>query len=112
MATDFTIKRGDQLPELEVTLTDTAGRIVNLTGIIGVSFLMSVKGGANVVNRPATVVDAPNGIVKYVWADGDTDTAGGYNGEFEVEFGDGRTETFPNAKYIAIKVFQDLGGVE
>lgn len=111
MATDFTIKQNDQLPELVATLMDATGTVVDLTGIVGVRFILSVKGGANVLDKPASVVDAVAGIVKYTWEDPDTASAGNFNGEFEVEFGDGRCETFPNSKYIGIKVFADLGGV-
>lgn len=111
MAIDFTIKQHDQLPELVCTLQDAEGTLVDLTGILGVRFIMSVKGGANVLDVPASVVDTAMGVVKYTWQDGDTDEAATYNGEFEIEFGDGRCETFPNNTYIAIKVFADLGGI-
>lgn len=112
MATDFTIKQHDQLPELVVTLTDALSDTVSLAGILGVRFIMTDKvTSVKLIDRAATIVDAPNGIVKYTWQSGDTDTASVYNGEFEVEFSDGRCETFPNAKYIGIKVFADLGGV-
>lgn len=112
MAIDFTIKQHDQLPELVVTLSDSLGATVNLNGSLGVRFIFTNKvNGTKVIDAPATVVDAPNGIVKYTWQAGDTATASTYQGEFEVKFADGRVETFPNSKYIAIKVFADLGGV-
>lgn len=110
MSVDFTIKQHDQLPELVVTLTDAAQSIVNIAGAT-VRFIMSIKGGANIIDAPATIVNASTGQVKYTWVEGDTDNVGTYNGEFEVLFGDGRAETFPNTKYIVIKVFADLGGV-
>ncbi len=94
-----------------VTLTDAVNAVVDVTGAT-VRFVMSVKGGANVLDVPASIVNPVTGVVKYSWADGDTDIVGTYNGEFEVLFGDGRAETFPNSKYIAIKVFADLGGAE
>lgn len=112
MATDFTIKVADQLPELQATLKDDNDVVVNLTGVNGVRFIMTDKPtGAVKVDSPATVVTPLLGVVKYSWAQTDTDTAGTYFGEFEVEFGDGRLETFPNWKNLQIKVFQDLGGI-
>lgn len=111
MATDFTIKRRDQLPEIQATLTDAVGAIVNLTGAT-VRFIMVNKADSTVaVDQPATIVNATAGTVKYTWVSGDTDTEGNFNGEFEVIFLDGRSETFPNSKNIAIKIFADLGGV-
>ena len=111
MAVDFTIKQHDQLPELVATLTDALSDVVNVTGAT-VRFIMTNKATTiKVLDVPATVVDAPAGIVKYTWQDGDTDVAATYNAEFEVKFSDGRVESFPNSKYIAIKVFADLGGI-
>ncbi len=110
MADDFVIKQHDQLPELVATLTDAVDAVVDVSGS-SVRFVLSVKGGENVLDEPADIVDGPTGVVKYVWQSGDTATVGRYNGEFEVEFGDGRVETFPNNKYIVIRVFADLGGV-
>lgn len=111
MATDFTIKQNDTLPDLVVTLTDAVGSTVNITGYQGVRFIMAPKGGDSVVDAAAIVVDAENGIVKYTWEDEDTETAGKYLGEFEVQFADGRLETFPNWTYINILIKADLGGV-
>lgn len=111
MATDFTIKQHDQLPELTVILTDSKSAIVNVTGA-SVRFIMTNKStGVKSIDQPATIVDPTNGVVKYTWANGDTDTSGSFSGEFEVKFPDTRVETFPNSKNINIKVFPDLGGV-
>lgn len=112
MAVDFTIKQDDQLPEFEVVLKDDNDVVVNLTGIIGVRFIMIDKATGDVkVDSAATVVTPLAGLVKYTWALTDTDTAATYNAEFEVEFGDGRLETFPNWKNLQVKVFADLGGI-
>lgn len=118
MADDFTIKQNDLLPELIVTLTDSADSEVNVSNILSITFKMSNKlTGEKVVDAPAEVVDGPGGIVKYVWVEGDTAVDAPYKGEFEVVFADGKPETFPNGKstdaptgYIRIKVFPDLDG--
>ena len=47
--------------------------------------------------------------MKYVWQTGDTDTAGTFQGEFEVTYTSGEIETFPNDGYIGIEVLADIG---
>lgn len=113
MATDFTIKSDDQLPEIQAVLKDDDGNVVNLTGVDGVRFIMKNKQtGETKVDAPATIITPAAGLVKYSWEPEDTDTVGVYNGEFEVEFTSGdKLETFPNWKHIQIKVFGDLGGI-
>lgn len=114
MATEFTIKQDDQLPEIISILKDssTPPVIINLTGVLGVRFIMTNKATGTVkVDQPATIVDHVGGEVKYTWQTVDTDTPGSYNGEWEVEFSDGKLESFPNNRYIQIKVFADLGGI-
>lgn len=110
MATDFTIKRRDQLPPIQATLRDATNTIVNLTAAT-VRFIMVNKDTGDVLDQPATVVDANGGVVRYDWVAGDTDTAGNYSAEFEVTFASGKAETFPNSKNLAIKIPEDLGGV-
>lgn len=111
---DFTIKQDDRLPEIVATLLDSQSPAVavNLTGVTGVRFIMTNKlTGVKKVDAAATIVDAVNGIVKYSWVSADTTETGTFNGEFEVQFADTRLETFPNSRYIQIKVVPDLGGV-
>lgn len=113
MTTDFFIKRRDQLPEITATLVDSSDppQTINLGGC-SVRFIMTNKTTDEVaVDAPATIVDAVNGKVKYSWQPPDTDTDGNFKAEFEVTFGDGRAETFPNNKNIIIKITPDLGGV-
>jgi len=61
------------------------------------------------INAAATVVTAAAGTVKYVWAAGDTATAGYYTGEWEVTYSDGRKLTVPNGKKLSVAVVADLG---
>jgi hypothetical protein len=101
-----------QLPEIQAVLKDADDNIVNLTGALGVRFIMTNKAtGTNKVDAAATVVTPAAGLVKYTWEEEDTDEAATFKGEFEVQFADGRLETFPNDSYIDIKVQADLGGV-
>lgn len=110
MATDFFIKRGDRLPALRVTLRDSLGGLPNLTGAT-VKFIMNDKAaGTKIVqDQAAAIIGNPlNGVVEYAWQAGDTDIASTYSAEFEVTYLDGKDETFPNSKYIVIKIVPDL----
>jgi hypothetical protein len=105
---DFVIRKGDRLPELTATLKDSAGLAVDLTAATLEFHMRAVAGGTPKVDAAATVVSPSAGTVKYVWATADTDTAGSYYGEFEVTFGDGRKQSFPNPGYITISVTDEL----
>jgi hypothetical protein len=106
----FAIKRGDTSPGLEVQFRiGVDGPPVNLN-FATVRFLMRpAKGGAAVVSAPAIVADATNGIVRYLWAPGDTATPGQFLGEFEVTYADRTVETFPNSGYLRLRIMADIG---
>ena len=69
---------------------------------------MKSLGGTIKVNETMTIVDSPNGIVKYDWQTGDTDTVGTYNVEFQVTYSDTTIETFPNNGNLVINVVREL----
>lgn len=70
-------------PELFVQLLD-GNKPVDLSGAT-VAFSMDSEADVNKVNAAAGVlVDPPNGIVKYVWASGNTDTEGLFFGQFVI----------------------------
>lgn len=109
----FIIKKGDTLPTLDAVLTtgpnSGSQSPVNLTTAISCTFVMkSVSGGVG-SRLNATIYDAVNGGVRYIWQSADTTTAGSYNGEWEVSFGTGKIQTFPNDSYFSITVGDDLG---
>ena len=56
----------------------------------------------------ATITNASNGAVSYTFSASDTNTAGLFQGEFQVTFSSGAIETFPNAEYISINILDDL----
>lgn len=112
MADDFHIKEDDQLPLLRVTLLDASGNVIDLSEAEHVRFIMRNRSTGEVkVDDVATILDAPGGVVTYDWKPTDTETAGHYDAEFEVEHGDGRLETYPNSTYLRIRILPDLGGV-
>jgi len=104
----FYIKQNDTSPSLEATLEDGYGVPVDLTNA-SVRFHMRALGAVSaVVDQPADVVDEVNGVVRYVWQDSDTAVPGNYQAEFEVTFISSKIETFPNSKYIDIKITDDI----
>lgn len=110
MAVDFYIKQSDTSPPLVAILKDATGTAVDLTGST-IRFIMTNKStAAIVVNQLATIVDATHGKVRYDWQTGETDVPTNYKAEFEVHWGDGTFETFPNSVYINVKITADLGG--
>jgi len=104
---DFTIKEGDTGPDLLVTLIDEDGDVVDISDYTSCKFRMAdVYTNETKVDADATVVDASNGSVKYVWTTSDTDTPGEYRGEFYVDFDGTEKITFPNNGYISIMIYR------
>lgn len=75
-------------------------------------FTMTKEGASTPkINRQlATVVSSALGVVtlQYNWGASDTDTAGLYRGEFEIDIA-GKPLTIPTPGYISILVDPDLG---
>lgn len=111
MAADFTIKTGDTAPAIVGTLKDATLAVVNLTAANAVRFIMKNKAtGVKVIDQPAVFTNAAGGVVTYQWQTGDTNTVATYTAEFEIAWSDGTFESFPNSKYIVVRVIADLGG--
>lgn len=104
---DFTIKRGDNFPYLNATLTDQNGPI-NLTNAVSVKFIMKMTTGTAVTGT-ATIVSAAAGTVQYQWGASDTNLVGEYNAEFEITWPSTKVETVPNSGYFTVSIVPDLG---
>jgi hypothetical protein len=102
------MKKGDRRPRYRVALT-VGGTAVDLTGATGVRFIMksTPASGTTKVDAAATVVTAATGIVEYAWGATDTDTAGDYVIEFEVNWS-GEKQTFPSTGYFTLTIESDL----
>ena len=100
----FNIKVGDTAPDLQATLLNSDGSVIDLTTADAVLFHMRERGSTTIlIERTADIVaPATAGVVKYVWQTADTTAAGTYDGEFEVTFNDGSITTVPNNGYIEI----------
>lgn len=106
---DFVIKRNDTSPGLQDTLLDPAGNVVDISGGSLVRFHMYAQDRTTlVVDASATIVDGPNGVVRYSWETQDTANAGWYWFEWEVTRPDTTIETYPNSGYKSVKMDPDL----
>lgn len=92
----FTLTAGDTVPNLQAVLADSAGDAIDLTDASVQFHLEDPRGGKTVINEPADVIDATNGLVRYRWHVDDTEVAGRYRAEFEVTYANDDVETFPN----------------
>lgn len=108
--TTFYIKRGDRLPAIEMALerpstTDANAWVAaDLTGTT-IAFQMRPTAGGSLITGSASIVSpATAGIVRYFWGPSDTAAAGEYYAEWQVEFPDGKTETFPNRDHLLVVV--------
>lgn len=99
----LTIKRGDTGFGIKATLSNTQG-CIDLTDA-SVLFLFDK------FEIPAEISDAENGEVIVFFERTHTEDAGFYNAEFEVQFLDGRVETFPSNGYLKVHIKNDLGGI-
>lgn len=104
----FYIKQNDTVPSLRADLRDGDNNAIDLSGA-SVKFIMREMGGNSAtINTLAIIVDEAGGTVQYNWQDGDTDTIGSYQAEFEVTYADGTVETFPNSGYVRIEILDDI----
>jgi hypothetical protein len=109
---DLTIKRHDTYPALKATLeqTNEAGvkEPIDLSTAVKVTLIM--KSGATLVEGVCTITNAKLGKVEYTFLAKDTEVAGTFNLEFEIDWGGGvKLETVPNEGYREIAIEPDLG---
>lgn len=108
MARDtFYIKQNDTGAQLQFELTPSS---VDLTGASVVFNMRDRATKAVKVSRGTAVVVTATvtPTVKYPWQAADTDTAGDFEGEFEVTFVSGQIETYPNDGFIPIHITEDV----
>lgn len=110
----FRLKRGNREKPIAAQLiapsmVPGAKIPVDLTGVAAVRFrFCPVDRSRAPTVGTAVVTDAPNGMVRYDWGAGDTDIAGEYLAEFEVEEATGETTTYPNNGYLRVSILDKL----
>lgn len=109
----FTIKRGDTSPPIKYKLIGPDDYGKDIRGYNDVQFFMRERDEYTIVvsddvSGNVNVVDAENGIIEYDWTAGDTETSGTYDAEWQVEFNDGSVETYPNDRFITVKIVDDI----
>ena len=103
----FTIKQNDDLPILELQLFDYDNNPINLE-LCSVKFHMSDRHGEVKINRPVKIVNTETGEVRVNWLNGDTDSIGMYQSEFEINMPDGKIVTVPSDGYLTINIIKEL----
>ncbi|MGH2373009.1 MAG: hypothetical protein ACRDIC_05965 [bacterium] len=102
-------KQNDTSPALTEILKDGLGAVVDLTGA-SVKFMAWFPGDTAVkVNAAAMIVGAATlGTVRYTPIAADTNTVGDLMVEWQVNFGGGAIETFPNSGWQKVRVMDDV----
>lgn len=103
------LKRGDTRTAIRATLIGPDGDPADLSSATRVRFLLADGRRELVMDREAEVIEAPVGRVLVTFEPGDTDRVGLFVAEFEVQWSDGRRETYPNGSYLHIEIIPDLG---
>lgn len=109
----FVIKRHARRPylRLQVTSVDSEGNEseFDFTGAVGATFLMYDAGNVQKVSAAGTI-ESPetSGVLRYAWQAGDTDTAGEFRAEFDVDYGGGETLTVPVNGHLMVRIYEDL----
>ena len=103
------LKRGDTRTAIRATLIGPDGVPVDLSSATRVRWLMADGRRETVMDREAEVTDAAAGRVLVTFEPGDTDRAGLFVAEIEVQWSDGRRETYPTGGYLQIEIIPDLG---
>ena len=106
----FCLKRHDRLPAITYVVTDNEGLPLDLTPYTAVRFFMRQRDHTElkVSGNASFDGDKQDGIVRYEWADGDTDTAGVFFAEFELEDASGKKRSVPSTGLIRIEIAGDL----
>lgn len=110
---DYYMKVGDTASPIYSTLEDANGDPVDIQNAAVQFKLAPIAGGTVTVDDAAVNLQVDNGSdgskgdVRYNWGTAPSD-AGLYLGEWQVTFGGGLVQTFPNDGYILVNVAEDL----
>lgn len=103
------LKQNDRLPAATTVLKRGETVVTDLDTATSITFVMRQIGRVtNKVSGLASVVDAPNGAIKYEWADGDTDIIGNFRVSWVVLWPGALEETFPTIGYNLVHIDPSL----
>lgn len=110
---DFSIKRNDTLPSLRIGVTNKGclgqNKDFDMTGATGVTFTMvDSTGSYKIAKKDGTIVSSSGGTIQYDWASEDTDEAGSFKGEFQINYSNGGRLTIPQQGFITIHIAKDI----
>lgn len=101
----YNVRQGDTAT-LTTQLTDTRGRALDLTDC-DVRFAARRRGGPERIEADAEVTEETRGLVALEWGAGDTDTAGLYDCEWEID-GPSGIQTVPVDGYALLVIREEL----
>lgn len=108
------LKAGDLFPDIEATVTDENGNVVDVSGAtITCSVRHSRKPTTKILDGGVgLVVDGPNGQIAYRWSSGETEvTPATYEAEFLVTPVVGDPFRVPTVGYIPVNIYERIGTV-
>lgn len=114
MSEPWQIKQHDTTPPLplHLTSTDPTTKVttdIDLSTATRVRVLIARSAGhPPIVDRDVAARPA-DGRLLFTWQAGDTDTAGTWDVEVEITWGDGTIQTAPGGGYGRIQIVPDLG---
>jgi hypothetical protein len=112
MGYQLNIKQGDLAPDVELTVTDENGAVVDLTGAAVTFSMCSARNpGVAVIDDAAAVITAPTqGKIAYQWGAGQTSIEPGtYEGEFTIDPAVGDNMQAPTVGKILIYIERRIG---
>lgn len=87
---------------MDYVILDEDGVAINLTGSTVAFYMQDLSGVVKINGSSVSLIDAPNGLVRYQWVTADTDISGFFIAEFVVTFGGGTKRTSPDPGYITV----------
>lgn len=103
MADPLCYVRGDRMPALELTLLDSAGNAIDLTGASVTLRLINAETETVKATKTATVSDASGGVITVQWSSGDLDTAGRFYAEVAITYAGGEVRTISDKLEIHVR---------
>jgi len=88
------IKQSDTKPQIQDTLQDDDGTVIDLTGAT-VTITAEDSSGTVKIDAQSGTHNDTGGVATYAITASDTDTAGEFTYEWEITFADGSVQTVP-----------------